>query len=359
MGTTSLEGAHELIQELAVVAKLVTAILGVEPAKLAHNELCIKLAHTFANKTLRDQTLEGALGNKEANFMPGIDPSGIGGIFHTKVSDGLDKRLNEVGEARTIHRVETEGLLVNRHFDLAIRILDEGILHEGVFGVLEGTLNGSEKILLNTSLITQRLDLLRASDEHEVTARTIAKELRREIIAHVVGESYEELVSDRLGGETATEVDSNLIVATSKHLAKGGIASFHNCLHAGKGEELRTNVSRVKGLHCILKIHLRNAVRIQNRVASLIQADDRTFATQGAELGGKLSLAVLGGRTSSITVVNGVGKGGSGKALASNHAVSNQGADFRARVICGCATFDKIGVGVVEREEANNIVPKS
>ena len=136
MRTAGLEGADKLIKQLSCIAPLVTGVLAVEPAQFTHDKLRIELSHTFAKETLRDEALEGALGHHEAYFILSSYPVWVGSVIDTIVGYRHNQRLNEVREARTINRVEAEGLLVDSELETTVRVIDEAIIHQSMLSFL-------------------------------------------------------------------------------------------------------------------------------------------------------------------------------------------------------------------------------
>jgi hypothetical protein len=360
MRTTGLEGPDELILvETEVTPHVTGVVLDVVPIKLAHHKLGIKLEGTFTNEPLRNEATEGALGDQEAHFVTGVDPLGVGGVFDTVISDSANQGLDKDREAVTVNFVEAEGLLVNGELDATVRIVDEGIALERITHTLIVTGHEGQKLLLQTSLVTEGFSLIgRANEDHKL-ASTITEVFRGEVVAHVVAQGHKELMGDRGGRKATEEVDSNLIVAAGKQLTEVGGISPKDRLDAGEVEELRTNVSRVKGLDGILKILLSNTIRVQNSITALVQADRRTLTAKGLKLGREDGLTELGlGAYRTASLNRGI-EGRVREALVGHLTVSNEGTDRLAHMVGSSATLNNVGVRIVKRNIAHGVGSKN
>jgi len=360
MGTTGLEGANDLVDvEAEVTPHIADIVLLVMPVKFTHNELRVELERALTNKPLGNKAAERALRDEEANFVFSIHPIRIGRILNTIVGNGADEGFEENREARAINRIEAKGLLVDGQLDTTIRVINEGVFLQFILSTLVITSNQRKEVGFNTGFITEDFDLGGRGDEHEVLTSAITEELRREVIAHIVREGYKELVANRGGGDTAEEVNRNLIVTTSEDLTEGGRTILEDSLNAGKGEKLGANVRSIKGLNGILKILLSNTIRVDNSVAGLIEADGRTLTTQRFELGSKHGLTELSFRAYGAASINRGIKARVREALVSNHTVSNKSPNLFTHVIRGGAAVNGVGIRVIKGDIASSLVTKN
>lgn len=360
MRAAGLERTDDLVDvETEVTPHVTDIVLLVMPVKLAHDELGIELERAFTHKPLGNKAAERALGDEEANFIVSIHPISIGSVLNTIVSNGADEGLDKDREAAGINRVEAEGLLVDSQLDATIRIINEGILLDFILSRFVVTSHQSKEVGFNTGFIAEDFDLSGRGDEHEVLTSTVTEELRREAVTHIVRECDEELMTHGGGGNTAKEVNGHLIVTTSKDLTEGGRTILEDRFDTREGQELRANVGSIKGLNGVLKVLLGNAIRVDDRVTGLIQADGRTLTTEGFELGRKHGLTELGlGAYGAASINRGI-KAGVREALVSHHTIGNERPNLFAHVIRRSATIYKVGIRVIQGDISDGLVPKN
>lgn len=360
MRTAGLDSALDLVEVITEVTERIALIVDdVPPKKLTHRELRLPLKGTFTNIALRNETTERTLGDKEANLIQRGFPCWIGKVLVSIVRSRLDERLDQHGESTSINRVEAKGLLVDSQLDAAIRIINEGVFLQRITNALVVTSNEGKKLLLETGLIAQGLGLVGRADEYKVLASSVTEELGGEVVAHVVAQRHKELVGNGSGRNAALEVDRNLVVTTTQHLAKLGGIRVKNSLYAGLNKELVAVVRRHQRLDTILKVLTRYIEGLNNGVTSLLNADGWTLAAHVLKAGRELGLTKFSRLASNTARADRHVEYGLDKALVSNHTASNEGFDGVTRIGLRGSAVEYIGVGIVQGNESDDFIAEN
>ena len=359
MRAHGLDHTLNLIDELSEVLVLVAGdFRAVDELEVAHSKSGRELQITFTDIAAGGGTAEGALGEQEADFIESGLPRRIDNeLARAMIGNSRNKRLDKHREAIAVNRIEAQRAGVDTHTQATEERL-EGVAPQRVLGISITAAHSSAEVSNRTGFVAEGIGLLATDNNTEVgfSARVELLDVI-EVIAKLIRKGEQRLERHRGSRETASEVRSNLILATGQ-TAINGATSLRDVLEAGIDKELGAVIRDHDILNAVLEALNHEVIALLNRNASTLHAEDLRLTTGSLELRGELGGAHLGLRAYFTTYGRGVFKHRHSEGLAGIYTIRDEGFNGIASIRLNGAAKHHVGVRVVLGDVLDDFVTK-